>query len=129
MATLVGNPLASRDQQIADLEGLVAVDQLAAGWGSAGIGTGHAGAVGHPEPQLVASRQRQSARQVVAVFVGDQDPGQRLRLDTQARQPGEGLARAKTAVDEDPGGSRLDQQRVAAAAAAERGEAHHFNWS
>ena len=56
--------------------------------------------------------------------MGDEDRVERRRLEAEARQPRRGVAHAEPAVDHDPGASGLDDEAVALAAAADRGEAH-----
>jgi len=70
----------------------------------------------------VPAREREHAVEVVAVLVGDEDRRKAARLEPEAAETALGFSQAEAAVDQQPGGARLYNQRIAAAAAAERRE-------
>ena len=77
----------------------------------------------------MACRQLEGAGDMIAVFVGNEDAGQSLRRQAKTVQLECDLARTEAAVEKEAGCPRLDNQRVATAAAAQRSKAHYFNWS
>ena len=64
---------------------------------------------------------------MVAVFMGNQNPRQLFRSPPQTGKSPDRLALAKAAIDHQAGGAALDQQRVPRAAAAKRREPYHCN--
>lgn len=75
-------------------------------------------------------RQLEGAGSMVAVLVCDENAGQVFGGQAETAQSECDLARAETAIEENSRGPRFDQQRIAAAAATQRSEAHrYFNWS
>jgi len=83
-----------------------------------GVGTGS-----EPDRNVVFASQWADAIDMVAVLMGHQDGRQRARLATAAREPALGFLQRETTVHQDCGLPAFDQQSVAAAAAAEQGEA------
>ena len=74
--------------------------------------------------ELVAERQPRHAPAVVVVLVGDDDGVEVRRRQTEAAKPGENVAHAEAAVEQDAGAAGFDEEGVALAAAAQRCEAH-----
>jgi hypothetical protein len=64
---------------------------------------------------------------MVAVFVGNQNPRQLFRSPLQTGKSPERFALTEAAIDHQAGCAALDQQRVPCAAAAKRREAYHCN--
>jgi hypothetical protein len=76
-----------------------------------------------PNRNTVLARQRADAVDVIAVFVGDQDGVQFTGFATETRETAFSFFQRKAAVHQDRRLPAFDQQPVAAAAAAEQGEA------
>ena len=68
--------------------------------------------------------ERGHATDVVAVLVGHQDRVEVLGRQAEAREAEHGVAHAEAAVDHHPRAIRFDDEAVALAAGADRGEAH-----
>ena len=64
---------------------------------------------------------------VVAVFMGNQNPRQLFRTPPQTGKSPERFTLAEAAIDHQAGRAALDQQRVPRAAAAKRREPYHCN--
>lgn len=117
------------DFEIADGERLVAVDEFELRQFAAPGQCRGERAVRDPDGKLVAGGETDDAADVVAVLVGDDDAGEGFRLAAEAGQPEARFARAEAAIEQEPRRTGFDEQGIAAAAAAQRGEAHYFNWS
>ena len=87
------------------------------------------GAVRQPDGEIETAGQLENAGHVVAVFMRHQHARQPGGFDTDFFQPRHRRPRGKTAVEQQPRVAGLDNQGIAPAAAAKRGETHHFNWS
>ena len=94
--------------------------------GQAGEALRHCGerAERQPDRCLVTRRECCNAAYVIAVLMGHDDGSDRFRRNADARQPCDSIANAEAAVDEHSCRTRLHQQAIAFAAAAETGEAH-----
>jgi hypothetical protein len=117
------------DFEVPDPEWLVTVDDFHSRQFAAHMGNRSECAMSHPDRQEVASGQLECASEMVAVFVREEDAGQVSRGQAEPFKLIDGLARTEPAIQEDASGSRFDEQRVAATAAAQRSKAHYFNWS
>jgi hypothetical protein len=117
------------DFQIANREGAMAIDQLHP-WGlTAPLRCGGEGAVRHPDRQTMSGRQLVGSGNVIAVFVGDEYAGQVVRGKAEPAKFQDDLARAESTIEQKTGCTRFYEQGIAATAAAQRSEAHYFNWS
>ena len=77
--------------------------------------------------QGMASRERNDAAEVVAMFMGDENAREIFGAFAETGETPKRLALAEAAIDHQAGSVALDQQRVARAAAAKRREAYHCN--
>jgi hypothetical protein len=75
----------------------------------------------------MAPGKRKDAADVVAMLVGDQNPGQVSRIALEAGKTPQRLALPETAIDHQAGCAAFDEQRIACAAAAERRVTDHCN--
>jgi len=64
---------------------------------------------------------------MVAVFMGNQNPRQLFRSSPQTGKSPDCFTLAEAAIDHQAGCAALDQQRVPCAAAAKRREPYHCN--
>ena len=88
---------------------------------------GAPGAAAHPDRQPLLQGHRDRAADVVAVLVGHEEGVDIGQSEPGAGEPALQLAKRKPGVDQEPGGRdaarRLDEGRVAVAAAAQAAEA------
>ena len=64
---------------------------------------------------------------MVAMFVRDEQRTKAFWLNPETGKPFDGRSRRKTAIDHHARFAGIDDQRIAPAAAAQRGKTHHFN--
>ena len=84
-------------------------------------------AVGEPDRQIEFMCQPRHAVDVIAMLMRDDNAAQLFGRHIQARQPREGVLQAEAAVHQYQRPANCDQQRVALAAAAQRGKLHEAN--
>src|SRR5260370_21880108 len=85
--------------------------------------------VGEPYRNRMAARQARNTADMVVVLVGDDDGRQIFGGKAKAAETAGRLAEPKSTVEQNPGGSGLNDQGIAPTAAAQRCEAHraaHF---
>ena len=78
----------------------------------------------HVEGPTPAAGRHADAARVIAVLVGDDNGGHALGLDIERRESPLDLAPAEAGIDKKTGVPGLDQERVPAASAPQRGYAH-----
>ena len=79
----------------------------------------HERAVGQIDRELVAGGEARDAADMIVVLVGHDDRVEILRNEPAPAQPIDRVLDAETAVEQDAGGTRLDDETVALAAAAQ----------
>jgi hypothetical protein len=81
-------------------------------------------AAAHVEGPTPATGRHADAARVIAVLVGDDDGGHALGLDLERRESPLDLPSAESGIHKETGVPGLDQERVSAASASQRGYAH-----
>ena len=109
-----------KDLEIANGEGGVTIDHdgLHPTTGE-GRGRGDERAVGEMDRDAIAAGETRDAADVIVMLVSDDDGGQALGLDAKPREAADRIVESEAAVEHDPRAAVFDDERVAAAAAAE----------
>ena len=107
------------DLEIADDERRMAVDETDVRQHRARRAEGHQRAIGQIDRKMVTARKPRDAAGMIVVLVRDEDGGEIARREAQAAEPRSRLLEIETAVDQDAGRARFDDETVAVAAAAE----------
>ena len=119
MRNRVGN-----DFDLADRERPMGINFMEMGNAGKGFWLAAQCAVGEPNRQVEFARQTRHAATVVAVLMRDDNTAQLFGRYVQTRQTQEGVFQSKTAIHQHACRAGCDQQRVAFAAAAQRGKLH-----
>jgi hypothetical protein len=84
-------------------------------------------AVREIDRQPMTTGKGENTADVITVLVRHHDRGQLIGRHTESGQPRCCLTARETTIQQHPGLAGIDNQRVALTAAAQRGEADHFN--
>jgi hypothetical protein len=122
LASIVGNR-EGMDPNIADGKGFMAVDDRHAHIGGDLPASGQR-PVGRHDSPAESPRTGKNSPDVVGVLMRDKDGIDITGGQAQPFESARNFARPETGIDQHTGIPGFDQQGVAAAAAAERGEAH-----
>src|SRR5258708_21033616 len=77
-----------------------------------------------PDRNVGAARETDHAANGIVVLMRDDDGRDVFGNEPETGKPGHGSGKSKTAVEQQPRASRLDDQRIALTAAAQRSEPH-----